>query len=204
MIEIKLQFTDVAQAVAFITAGEKAVSRVELKQDLAELQRVALDVAAHSLQQAPLTGEANSAGTASVSNPSPEAVQAATQEAPKAEGKRGPGRPPKAAKEPDSAAPAEVASAAKQPEPASTPAPAPAVESPKTRTYEETDFPKRIMQIVADQKATGNTVRVDALKAALSGLGLKSARELKPEQLDGFGEKLAEIEAMPLGEEALG
>ena len=202
MIEIKLQFTDVAQAVAFITAGEKAVSRAELKQDLAELQRVALGTAVGALGA--LAGEANSAGTTAVSNPSLEAVQAATQEAPKAEGKRGPGRPPKAAKEPESAAPAEAASAAKQPEPASTPAPAPAAESPKTRTYEETDFPKRIMQIVADQKASGNGVRVDALKAALAELGLKSARELKPEQLDGFGEKLAEIEAMPLGEEALG
>ena len=195
-INVHLNFTSLAAAVAFLTAGEKGVPNAAVT--------VGLSAEGVGSIKAPIAGEANSAGTASVSNPSPEAVQAATQEAPKVEGKRGPGRPPKAAKEPESAAPAEAASAAKQPEPASTPAPAPAAESPKTRTYEETDFPKRIMQIVADQKASGNGVRVDALKAALAELGLKSARELKPEQLDGFGEKLAEIEAMPLGEEALG
>ncbi len=195
-INVHLNFTSLAAAVAFLTAGEKAVPGTATT--------VGLGAQGIGSIAATPADEVNSAETAAVSNPSLEAVQAATQEAPKAEVKRGPGRPPKAAKEPESAAPAEAASAAKQPEPASTPAPAPAAESPKTRTYEETDFPKRIMQIVADQKASGNGVRVDALKAALAELGLKSARELKPEQLDGFGEKLAEIEAIPFGEEALG
>ena len=198
MIEIKLHFNTITEALVFLTqaGGPNRVPFTAGQMALGTVSGGAVGA---------LAGEANSAGTASVSNPSPEAVQAATQEAPKAEGKRGPGRPPKAAKEPESAAPAEAPSAAKDPEPASTPA-APAVkaEPPKAKTYEETDFPKRIMQIVADQKATGNDVRVSALKAALAELGLKSARELKPEQLDGFGEKLAEIEAMPLGEEALG
>ncbi len=192
-IHVHLNFTSLAAAVAFLTAGEQAAPGATS----ATFTVPALG----AVSGGALAGEANSAGTASVSNPSPEAI---SQEAPKAEGKRGPGRPPKAAKESDSAAPAAAASPAKDPEPASTPAPAPAAESPKTRTYEETDFPKRIMQIVADQKATGNDVRVSALKAALAELGLKSARELKSEQLDGFGEKLAEIEAIPFGEEALG
>lgn len=206
-IEIKIQFTDVAQAVAFLAAGEKAVSRAELKQDLTELQRAALDVVAAYSGQMSIAGEANSAGTTVVSNPSPEAI---SQEVPKAEGKRGPGRPRRAAETEasNSAAPAAAASPASPS--ASAPEPTPAVEPPppapaKPKTYEESDFPARIMKLVADQKETGNGARVDALKAHLASLGIRSARELKPEQLGAFGEKLAEIEGLgAAAEEALG
>jgi hypothetical protein len=68
----------------------------------------------------------------------------------------------------------------------------------KARQYADTDMPDRIVKIVAEKKATGKAVRLDALKAHLKALGLESARDLKPEQLDAFEAKLAEIEAMPL------
>lgn len=68
----------------------------------------------------------------------------------------------------------------------------------KVRQYADTDMPDRIVKIVAEKKSTGKTVRLDALKAHLKELGLESARDLKPEQLDAFDAKLAEIEALPL------
>lgn len=68
----------------------------------------------------------------------------------------------------------------------------------KVRQYADTDMPDRIVKIVAEKKSTGKTVRLDALKAHLKELGIESARDLKPEQLDAFDAKLAEIEALPL------
>ena len=184
-IEIKFQFTDIASAAAFLAdaAGDPRV-----------------------VSTATPVVEVNSAGTSAVSNPSPEVAATPTQEAPKAEGKRGPGRPPKAAvKEQESAAPVDVPSTVKTQEPVSTPATdIPVFVQPtKARTYEETDFADRIMKLVAEQKETGNKSKVEALKAALGALGMKSARDLKPEQLDAFGETLTGIEAMA-AEEVLG
>lgn len=180
-IEIKIQFTDMASAIAFLARRPEAPA-----------------------------GAINYAAAVADVDPVAEVSQTPTQEV-KTEGKRGPGRPPKAAKESESAAPAAAASAAKPQESASTPpvdeVPVfvkPAAEAPaKLKTYEETDFAERIMKLVADQKETGNKSKVEALKAALGALGLKSARELKPEQLGAFGEKLAEIEALAT-EDALG
>ena len=185
MIEIKFQFTSLAAAAAFLADAAGDPRFVPTGALIAD--------------------GANSAGTTVVSNPSPEAI---SQGVPKADGKRGPGRPPKPLRqESDSAAPAAAASPASTSAPASEPVVEPPPPAPaKAKTYEETDFADRIMKLVADQKETGNKSKVEALKAALGDLGLKSARELKPEQLDAFGAKLAEIEGVATAatEEALG
>jgi hypothetical protein len=65
----------------------------------------------------------------------------------------------------------------------------------KLPAYADTDLPARIMKIVETSKTTGDKTQVEKLKAALAEFGVKSAKDLTPEQVVEFAPKLAAIEA---------
>ena len=169
MIEIKLQFSTLAEAVAFLVSAPPAVT-VNLGEDTPPATPTSVAVAA---------------------------------------GKRGPGRPPKAAVQesaPPAAAPsvAETPAVASEPEPTPpAPAPAPTPAAPKLQAYAESDVPGRIMKMVEVSKTSGDKSKVEALKMLLADFGVKSAKDLSIEQFAVFRPHFDALDT-PAVEESLG
>lgn len=91
------------------------------------------------------------------------------------------------AKPQDDAATQESASTAESPSPST--AETASEKKADLPTYDKTDLPARIMAIVKGQ------AKKPALVELLGTFGVKSGKELKPEQLADFGAKLATLEA---------
>lgn len=98
-------------------------------------------------------------------------------------------KPGKATKASKSAAPADAPASANKPDDAAGQASATTEDKPKIRTYADTDLPDRIKAIV------GGKTKIPDLKGLLAEFEVATGKDLKPEQLDSFAEKLAAIEA---------
>lgn len=171
-ISAHLHFNSLADAIAFLTAGEKAAP------ESAQFNLV-MDEST-KLRRPETAFDMNALKTL------PEFVGSQPEE------KKGKGKKAAAS---ESAAPADVPSAAKDPAAASTQEPALTVVSSKLVTYADSDLPGRIMKVVETSKTSGDKTQLDGLKALLAEFGVKSGKELTPEQVAEFGPKLVAIEA---------